>query len=592
MKIVIKYMTFLTIFLWLGMSSCNKLNVPPINIVQDKDIFGSSAGVSAYMASLYPSLPVEDFRYNYQSGFMDFPCFNSLGNYTAEMLQANYLGVRGIGTGSFGYWPYTSIRNVNYLLNNLPKYSSGFSSSLVNAWMGEAYFVRAYFYFDLAKRYGGVPLITSLQSYPEQSLDSLQVPRNTETEVYDFVGKDLDSAIKLLPENSLQSGRANKYVAATLKSRAMLYAATIAKYGNIQMNGLLGIPATRANEFFQKSYDAATLLDGKYSLYRKNADKMLNYVNLFLDASSPENIFVKGYKYPDLTHSWDALNIPAQLKGGNGYSSGFNPTLDYVEMFGALVVNDANGYPIRFSSRFDLFRNIEPRLRASVILPGDAFKGDTIDIQRGIYESYVNGDSIGSIKKLHNTDGLYNGLNIIGKSGCGQGSESSVTGFFVRKYMVPDKPASGVLLWQSDQSWIDMRYAEVLLNRAEAAFELGNIQDALACINDIRDRAGAPLLTAATLTLDVIRIERRKELAFENQSWWDIRRWRTADKEFNNKIYHVLYPYYIYDEKKYIYQKELDPWQGRFTFDVKYYYEPIPSGEIGKNPKLKQNPLY
>lgn len=583
--------------------ACNKLNVPPTSIIQDKDIFSSASGIDAYMATVYSALPIQDFRSNYQTGFNDFPCFHSYGLFTAELLQADYVGARGINAGSFGYWPYADIRNVNYFLATLPTYASSFSSDQVNAWLGEAHFLRAFFYLALAQRYGGVPIVSTPQSYPEQSLEELQVTRNKEQEVYDFVSADLDTAINLLPDvTESRSGRANKYVAAALKSRAMLYAATEAKYGTVQLDGLVGIPADKANGYFQQSFDAASMLDGKYSLYRSNPDKVENYANLFLDGASTENILVKQYHYPEKTHSWDALNIPWQMVGGNGYSSCLDPTLDYVELYGKLEVNNPDGTPKRFDNRMDLFQNAEPRLRATVILPGDVFRGAVIDVQRGIYESYSGKPNFDEApehedpndSKLHlasDPSVQYNGKNVIGVSGPGNGS-STATGFYIRKYMDPNKPASEILLWQSYQNWIAIRYAEVLLNKAEAAYELGNADAALDAINDIRDRAGASLLTLGALTLDTIRNERRKELAFENHSWWDNRRWKVADKEFNNRVYRVLFPYYVFNEGKYIYKKEPDYWSARFTFSLSYYYEPIPAAEITKNPNLKQNPLY
>lgn len=140
---------------------------------------------------------------------------------------------------------------------------------------------------------------------------------------------------------------------------------------------------------------------------------------------------------------------------------------------------------------------------------------------------------------------------------------------------------------RSEQDWIDFRYAEILLNKAEAAFYLGNKSAALEAINDIRDRAGAKLLTEAQLTENAIRKERRMELAFENHTYWDLRRWRIADKLMNNTRYHALCPYYIYDEGKYIYQ--IEEVGGLYTYDVKANYVKIPESEIQKNPNLLPN---
>ena len=132
-----------------------------------------------------------------------------------------------------------------------------------------------------------------------------------------------------------------------------------------------------------------------------------------------------------------------------------------------------------------------------------------------------------------------------------------------------------------------MRYAEILLNQAEAAFYLGKKQEALDLINQVRERAGAKLYTLDQLTEENIRKERRMELVFEKHSFWDLRRWRIADKLMNNKKYTALCPYYIYDEGKYIFTKE--EISTTYTYDVKVNYAKVPDGEISKNPNLLPN---
>lgn len=371
----------------------------------------------------------------------------------------------------------------------------------------------------------------------------------------------------------------------------MLYAGSIAQYGKMQLDGLLGIFAADAKSYYEMSYEAAKALENKYSLYNKYSDKYENYWKLFLDEDSPENIFVKYYKYPEKTHNYDCANIPYQMRGADGYSSRLNPTLDFVMQFDDVNGNPLNlnigtdQNPVRYEKRFDLFNEIEPRLRASVIFPGDVFKNEEIDVQKGIYTSYPSGELLTSA----DFNALYNGKSIIGKSGMGN-NETTVTGFHIRKYQNPDMAKSSVLNGRSEQGWIDFRYAEILLNRAEAGFQLGHVDDALACINQIRERAGAKMYTSGMLSAELIQKERRMELAFENHTFWDLRRWRIIDTEINNRQFMALCPFYIFDEDKYIYKKEyVGP---KYTYDVKFIYAKIPTGEIAKNNKLVQNPGY
>src|ERR1700733_4499936 len=118
-----------------------------------------------------------------------------------------------------------------------------------------------------------------------------------------------------------------------------------------------------------------------------------NFVNMFSDAASPESIFVREYQYPNSVHGYDAYNVPRQLIGPNGYSSEVNPTLNFVEMFDGIPKNsdgtiqnlDGSGHYNLYTNTMDLFANAEPRLRATVILPGDVFKSQSIEIRRGIY---------------------------------------------------------------------------------------------------------------------------------------------------------------------------------------------------------------
>lgn len=582
---------FLSCLMAVTMASCNDLDVPPMNIVQDQDVFQSESGITAYMARLYTELPIEDFKFN-RDNFDQWADIPSLSNCTGEMLLAMADMVWDSPSGDWcGAWRYGPVRNVNYFINEFPTYSGSFTADQANAWLGEAYFVRAYCYFSMVKRYGGVPIIKTVQNYPEQSLEELKVPRNTEQEVYDFVAEDLDKAIDLLPETAIAKGRVSKNIARALKSRAMVYAGSIAQYGQLQLNNILGIPSSEAKRYYEAAYEAAKSLEGQYSLYNKHTDKFENYWNLFLDEDSPENIFCKYYKYPEYTHSFDVLHIPYQMRGAEGYSSRFCPTLDFVEMF-----DDVNGQsdwlkvgtvdnPVRYSQRMDLFKNVEPRLRGSVILPGDEFKNEEIDVQKGIYVSYPSGELLTS----SDFNVMYKDKSVIGRSGMGP-NETTCTGFLTRKYQNPNISKSQVIIGKETQHWIDIRYAEILLNRAEAAFQIGKADDALACINLIRERAGAKLYTADQLTAKAIQKERRMELAFENHTYWDLRRWRIADSEINNRQFRALCPYYVYDEGKYIYKKEfVGP---KYTFDVKVNYVKIPTGEISTNDKLIQNPGY
>jgi len=665
--------------------SCRKyLDVPPMNVVQDKDLFSSPAGMTVYMSRLYSQMPFEDFKYSPGRQFFDdwlvTPGANegsSIGRDAGEAMTSEGFFRNG------AYWgrAFNLLRDANRMLEVLPEYKANFTETEYNHFRGEGYFTRAMVFYALAKRYGGVPLVKSVLNYPETPAPQLELPRSTEEDTWNQVLADYDSAIVMLNATSPKRGYANKYVAYSFKSEAMLFAGSVAKYNKITGFGdkskarVIGFdPATAAAasaKYFKEAYTAAreVMKSNKYSLYKKKwspTDKegqYQNMVDMFSDISSTENIYIKEYKYPDLAHGYDAYNIPRQLMGGNGYSAGNTPTLDFVELFdgfpknpdGTIKVLDNNGKYLLFDKVTDLFANAEPRLRAYVILPGDIFKGESIEIRRGIY----TGDAAGGIAPLRVVNGglpnytvsgptNYNqvdaytakgafasgkklflsqsgtthevvavpgvgNMNAGGKSGpFTADNTAAMTGFVVRKWLNPNMTQALVLEARSEQPFVLMRYAEILLNAAEAANELlaagqtiagENLQQvAFEAIRDIRERAGAdPLLGAGEVLgstgLAVIRKERRKELAFENKILWDIRRWRTQHSDMLNgftqsdgAFYKGLYPFYSSTTGKYFFDAGLEETRKRFRLIEQEYYMLIPTAEVAKSPVLDQQP--
>lgn len=267
------------------------------------------------------------------------------------------------------------------------------------------------------------------------------------------------------------------------------------------------------------------------------------------------------------------------------------------------------------------FKNAEPRLRGTVIFPGDTWKNMTIEIRRGIFTGPVDGginrflpeNSTSSYTSVPNLvlssdanqtpyevrAGVF--MNPAGLTGTFNSGTTCLSGFSLRKLLDESVPTELVREQFCTTPWVDMRYAEVLLNRAEAAYELyaagqgGDFHaDAYHCIQQIRERAGAQLLTsdAELNDIEIVRKERRKELAFEHKTWWDLRRWRIIDKEQNARVYRILMPFYVKENGKYIFDARLDEKNKQYTFNTKWYYQEIPSGEISKNTNIKQNPGY
>jgi len=686
-----KIITVITVLMLTACSKSN-LSIPPVTIIQDAQVFTSVGGIQAYFAGIYNNLPIEDTKFDLASEYNTFSFIDNINCMTGEEMNKNETGMATMSTsdattGHTNWYDfYSVIRNANYFIQTMPQYASNFTPAQANNWIGEAYFIRAFTYFEMVKRYGGVPLILTVQNYPQVPLNQLQVPRNSEEEVYNQIGADCDLSYSLMGATSENVGRANKYVAAALKCRAMLFAGAIAKY-NVKNYAdpatgkrVEGIPSADAVTFYKASYNAALLVQaGGYQLNRATAatDKVGNYVNLFFDASTgnKECIFPREYSSGNSGSSIDCFLNPHQMQSAIGYTSYNDATEDLVEMFdglpknanGNLQTTDANGNYILYgtvptttqtpystlntvntsppqgsnivtnvttptsnnimSNQYGLFQNAEPRLLASVIVPGATFKGEIIDLRRGIWTGpvgsgipqfntvsttpYANNSNIVPCTASDGTPSVNIGNPAInvpagtallsgGQSGVyGSRNAGSISGFLVRKYADQTKPVSAVTAGGSFQPWLEIRYAEIELSRAEADWELNSLgqadvnylQDAFTMINDIRDRAGANLLnsTADLANVNVIRNERMKELCFENKLYWDLIRWRTFDTQVSNRVWNVLNPIYVAATGQYIYDRR--PYEGnnKFTFNVSSYYQQIPSSELTTNPKLIQN---
>ena len=193
------------------------------------------------------------------------------------------------------------------------------------------------------------------------------------------------------------------------------------------------------------------------------------------------------------------------------------------------------------------------------------------------------------------------------KTGGGSGSYTStgygtLSGFLLRKWMDTSLPINQWIPGRSESDWVDMRYAEVMLIRAEAALELSKLgesgesytTDAFNQINSIRQRAGATLLSSESqLTRQFIRDERFRELGFENKAYWDLIRWRTyADEHASKRRYFNAMPFRVSENGKWIYdRKYAETSTNSYTFQTVWYYITIPDSEIAKNTNLVQNPI-
>lgn len=586
-KIIIVFVS-IAIFL----SGCIKdtLDRKPLNLISDADIWVSTTMVDVYMAALYDNIQIGHTGQNYQSIFTDEA---ATALQASPVLQRNYGAINRFLNTTQYLW----IRRTNYFLERIK--TATIPANDITQFTAECRFIRAYYYFDLVKKYGGMPIIEQVQDFTGNNLEELKVSRNTEDEVYSFILRELDAAIDGLPDTreAKNGNRATKMVAQALKSRAMLYAGSIAKYGTVQLNGLIGIPASRANFYFTEALKAsnAVIQSNKYALYDKvfnpatqTGDPVKNYTDIFLDKNNKEIIFQRAYIVPDKAHGYDFDNLPIAFLSSNG--SLICPLLELVESYeyvdGTPGILNVDGR--EFDSPDELFKNKDPRFAASIFRSGSPFIGRPIQMWAGVYDT--DGKLYQTPDQKFPKD---NNILQVGLDGPHSRGRYTKTGFYIRKYINQNQIINAANL--SDQSYIDIRFAEVLLNYTEAALELGtNLPEALTAINLLRSRAGIKTLTGGELTMERLRNERKVELAFEDKRFWDMKRWRIAKSIFNNSFMHGLYPYLRYTGSGYKYQFKkitgapLDEGLTR-TFEEKDYYSNL-SGYISTNSNIINNP--
>lgn len=500
--------------------------------------------------------------------------------------------------GGFMEWweqAYYVLRNLNEFIERVNE--SPIDAELAKTRVAEARFLRAFCYFGMVKRYGGVPLIT-VAAQLDSPEEILYPRRNSEKEIYDFILSETEEIAGLLPEVP-ESGRAGKWAALALKSRAALFAATIAKYGQQQLDGLLGFPQGDAANYFQLSMQASQRIinESQHGLYDGDADKVQNYKNIFLVKKNREAIMVKVHDGTGpssgggtCTWSWDQVCAPGpnMWRCGNWYA----PYLEVVEQFeyvdGTPGKLDREALQSRLWTMDELWKDRDPRFYASLwtngtpwtgCLPG-AYQGDTVDFAGGLIRP--DGTVITGVSESYNGVMAYGDQYLSALRGV-------TTSFGIMKYC---DPAANHFIWymESRTDYQIFRFAEILLNYAEAAYELGNSGEALTAINRIRERAGIRQLES--IDLEKIRHERRVELIFENHRYWDVRRWRTAEAELSHPGSGLIY-LLDYNTRKYKIQvtEKIDGLVIPHFPAINYYF-PITQRRIAQNTNLVENPGY
>lgn len=513
----LKYTVLAASIIFLSGCKGDLLDKQPTDKLTNEVFWTSKKDADLALAGCYSTLRTPAFAIDLSSfSSMQFESLtdNAYSNSTLD----NYTDIsRGVLTSSTGgiqsrMWTdaYKGIARCNWFLGNLDKVPD-LTADDKNRMLGETYFLRSFYYNELTMLYGDVPLVTeSLGFGPEV----FKIKKSPKSEVVAKILKDLDLAAAGLPNTAYTNGHPVRGTALALKARICLY-----------------------NEMWPEAAAAAkTVIDEKkFSLAS-------NYQGIFFgeQTNNPEIIFSIKALSPNAVHNLDLLYgsrfamVPMNsLADAYEMADGTKPVAPIVP----------SSYDPNNRMRNDFYQNRDPRLKLTIFTPGATWA----------YNKTI-------------------GFNNVDK---GKAESPSVNNLGVRKYINLSVDDGNAGLTGSEQSLVKIRFADVLLMYAEAMTEIGGgtttDPTALKALNDVRARPGINMPGKAVLTRDLVRNERRVELAFEGLRYYDIKRWKIAKTVMNGMK---------------------DPGNVVRAFEDKHYLWPVPQSEVDKMGIDFQNPAY
>jgi hypothetical protein len=585
MKNIIKCIFATTLFLCA--SSCNTdfLNPPPEDRFGDVSVWQDPALVEAFVNEMYRGLN-HGIRELMLGSLADESHF--IHNYgSAQVVQSNLTSadIGSFGRGDFMEFNwiqlYRRIRLVNIFLENVDQVPFE-SEEQKNRMTGEVHFLNAYFYHNLVRLYGGVPLVKRTFALEDDFL----IPRSTLQESIQYVVDEADLAASLLPEthDGANIGRATKGAALAVKARILLYAASdlyndpswAAGYSNPELISVTGDRTAK----WQAAKDAAkAVMDMNLYELHDTDDPVQDYIDLFLLKDTQEDIFSR---YFVKSRGWEDGALPGLANGPNGYHNwgGNTPIQELVDDYQLADGTDFDwNNPAHASAPYE---DRDPRFYASILYdhaPWRPRPNDTKDI-----------DPEGKIliRSVETAPGVWTpGLDT--RDGPIEDWNGGYSGYYLRKFIDPgvvhEYAAAG---GNQEVPWQYFRYGEIILNYAEACLGLNQEDEAKVYINMIRERAGMPDITSSGQQLiDDYRNERRIELVFEQHRYFDIRRWMLAPDVMTVDARGIVIEEPISGPVRY----STNVIQDR-NWNDKMYFLPITLDEINRNENLVQNPLY
>jgi hypothetical protein len=619
-----KYKYLCLMIAMLTVLGCKKdfLAVTPPDQIESELVWKDPVLAEAFVTDIYNGFILGGFSEEMLSSVSDESLFTH-PNRGIDLVNAGTINPTTLGwvNDSWSYnVMYNRIRACNITIEKLSGTDNAISNEqLRDQLLGEVYFLRAYYYQQLVRFMGAVPLVT--KSYVLD--DNFAIKRSTYEECISLIVKDCDEAISRLRGKTLPSGRSSSLAAMALKSRVLLYAAS----------DLHDIPSARS-----KSALIAGFANPEYLGYL-TGDRTARW-RAALDAAKAVVDLGTGYKLTlgaAVSPEEGRLNYKSMAMAGGSKAAGMDPAAASELILGRYFIdrsdmrygraNGPNGYrnwagntPIGLlvddyemndGSAFSWsnpaqkaapYQNRDPRFYATILYDGAGWKprnkvSGNVDpanqIQTGAYDLLEGGNVI-----------TMQGLDTRGSSI--ENWNGSWTGYYTQKFIDPDP---NIVDANQPQfvPWPFLRYTEAVMNYIEASIELNQLTDAVLWLNRIRFRAGMPAITAASQAAlrEAYRHERRIEMAYEEQRYHDTRRWMIAPETLGRKTTYIKItgkfkagktmsaPYHydpaVYD---YTYSPTTETAQENRKWDDKIYFRPFSRDEINRNKELKQNPGY
>ncbi len=601
----------------LTIASCNNdfLDTEPLTEISQSAVWSDPALAEAFVTGTYQGFGNGGFDEQMLASLTDEAIFTHPGRGITTITEARVNSADQGWVNNTYSWGnmYSYIRRTNIAIENLSDPQFPNDGGIVDRLLGEAKFMRAYYYHQLARYFGGVPLIERPYGLGE---DTYEEARATWEETVSFIVADLDDASALLEGKNLAKGRANQLAALALKSRILLYAAsdlhdgptasansaTLSGYSNLDLVAYSG--GNRA-ERWQKAQAAAmeVILKGSGNMFGLSSpvtqeEGITNYMNNSLARNGGQNELIMARYF--INAKLENGGRQGLFNGPNGYNNwaGNSPIqllVDDYEMMDGTEFDWSN--PEHASAPYE---NRDARFYASILYDGSQWKPRSSankpkdplgQIQAGTYEKTTTSGAVETHFGLDTRNSSIEDWN------------GSYTGYYIRKFTDPNPAIVDQNTWQ-EVPWPLLRYTEAVLNYVEASIELGQEDVARNYLNQIRFRVGQPAVTATGDALrQAYRNERRVEMAYEEQRYHDARRWMIAKETLGRKanLINITGTFksgktlstYRYDPEIYNYVYKvlpIDPGKENRTWLDKMYFVPIHRDEINRNGNLIQNP--